>query len=124
MQRRHRRSDSASMHVGPAQYLKCSLAITAVAFVTAVHARQVSQNWQRAVATEIVAEKPLGLLNLPEIIGEGCGPANPARTALYAAPSASGAPTASITLIVQDRMPDGGACGPAQLVARPVGRGV
>jgi hypothetical protein len=80
------------------------------------------QNWQWAVSANLTRERVVGLLTLPEIVGEGCGPLQPASAPLYAGPAETSQSVGSITFRVSERQPDGGSCGSAQLVVRADGR--
>lgn len=80
------------------------------------------QNWQWAVSANLTRERVVGLLTLPEIVGEGCGPAQPESAALYGEPSTASQPVGSIAFRVADRQPDGGSCGSAQLIVRVEGK--
>ena len=80
------------------------------------------QNWQWAVSANLTRERVVGLLTLPEIVGEGCGPAQPEIAALYGEPSTASRPVGSIAFRVADRQPDGGSCGSALLVVRVEGK--
>jgi hypothetical protein len=90
--------------------------VLAEAFSLTVTAAQ--QSWEHAVAAELIHERVIGLLDIPEIIGAGCGPREPRPATLYATPSRSRAPVGAITLLVTGRQPDGSACNSAQLVVR------
>src|SRR5262245_27303090 len=79
------------------------------------------QNWQWAVSANLTRERVVGLLSLPEIVGDGCGPTQPASTTLYAGPAATTESVGSIIFRVADRQPDGGSCGSAQLLVQVAG---
>ncbi|MEN3337506.1 MAG: hypothetical protein V7647_1182 [Acidobacteriota bacterium] len=69
-------------------------------------------------------ERIIGLLNLPEIVGDGCGPAKPGSADLHSRASADSPVTGSLRYRVSDRQADGRACGSARLdVRRPDGTG-
>ena len=77
-----------------------------------------SQEWHRAVSQNLITEPVAGLLDLPEIVGSGCGPDQPGSVALYAGQSTAAAPIASIRLRVADRQPGGASCGAATVVVQ------
>jgi hypothetical protein len=90
-----------------------------LAFIGHAAASQPSiQEWNRAVSQNLATEPVAGLLNLPEIVGSGCGPDQAGSVALYAARSTAAAPIASIRLRVVDRQPGGGSCGSATVVVQ------
>jgi hypothetical protein len=64
-------------------------------------------------------ERIIGLLDLPEIVGGGCGPATPASADLHSRASTASAVTGSLHYVVADRQSDGGACGSTRLEVRP-----
>jgi len=72
------------------------------------------------VSTNQTQEPVVGLLNLPEIVGDGCGQAAAKSLDVYAAPSTTSTLLGSIRFRVTDRQADGGACGSTQLVLRRV----
>jgi hypothetical protein len=76
-----------------------------------------AQDWQWAVSTNLTHERVVGLLNLPEIMGAGCGSIEPKRVDLYKTPSTLSPPIGSIALSVSDRQADG-TCGSARIVVR------
>jgi hypothetical protein len=63
----------------------------------------------------------VGLLDLPEVVGGPCGPAEPKTADLHDAPVRSSAASGSIGFLVTDRQADGGACGSARLAVRRTG---
>jgi hypothetical protein len=77
-----------------------------------------SRHW--VVSSGQIRERVVGLLNLPEVVGDGCGQADAKRVVLYSAPSTSSPPIGAITLLVTDRQADGRGCGSAQLTVQRV----
>jgi hypothetical protein len=84
--------------------------------------RQDPEPWRWFVSLGKARERVLGLLDLPELVGEGCGPADPKRANLYDTPSAAKPPVAEIEFFVASREPDGHACSYAALGVRRAGR--
>jgi hypothetical protein len=82
---------------------------------------QDAQEWKRSVGTNLVRERVVGLLNLPELVGDGCGRAQPASVNLYDSPSAAAVPIGSIRFQVTDPQADRSACEKADLVVRGTG---
>ena len=77
-----------------------------------------AQDWHRAVSENLTTERVAGLLDLPEIVGGGCGPDQPGSIALYAAASTAAAPIGHIRLHVEDRQAGGVSCGAATVVVQ------
>lgn len=98
--------------------LRSGAAILAIFFTSGVVAA--AQDWRWAVSSKLIQERIVGLLNLPEIVGETCGPAEPKSAGLYDAPTTSAPPIASIHYSVMNRLPDGSNCDSAKLVVRRV----
>jgi hypothetical protein len=102
------------------QSRRCAWLLFSIALIFDAEAvaRPASQDWHRAVAHGLIAEPVAGLLNLPEIVGGGCGPDEPGSVALYEQQSTANGPFASIRLRVTDRQPGGGSCGRSSVVVR------
>jgi hypothetical protein len=79
------------------------------------------EEWRWAVSTDLVHERVVGLLNLPRLVGEGCGTEESKSVPLYESPSDTGRPLGSIQFRVTERTHDGGACETAQLVVADAG---
>jgi hypothetical protein len=105
--------------------MRAALVVTVVflcsASSNAARTDQDAQEWKRSVGTNLTRERVLGLLNLPELVGDGCGRAQTESVNLYDKQSISPTPVGSITLHVTDRQPDGGSCGSADLLLRRAG---
>jgi hypothetical protein len=82
-----------------------------------------AQDWHRAVSENLTTERVAGLLDLPEIVGGGCGPDQPGSIPLYRAPSAAAAPIGATRLHVEDRQPGGGSCATATVVVERIAGG-
>lgn len=80
------------------------------------------QSWQWAVSGNLLQERLVGLLMLPEVIGQGCGAIDQKSVDLYRTPSTATPPFGSITLVVTDRQPNE-SCGSAQVTVRRAERG-
>ena len=74
-----------------------------------------SGSQERAVATEATRETVIGLLDIPDIVGGGCGPATPATRDVFDEPT-DAAPLGALTLVVRGRSADGGTCDAPHLV--------
>jgi hypothetical protein len=73
-------------------------------------------NSSQAIADSVLDERVIGLLNLPEIVGDGCGPSEPTTVSIYASPSKEGrSPIGSLEM---PRSP----AGPCQLLVKRVGQ--
>ena len=75
-------------------------------------------DWRQAVSQNLTIERVVGLLNLPEVVGDGCGPDAAGSVALYGAQSTAAAPIGSIRLRVTEREPGGGSCGTATVIVQ------
>ena len=114
-----RPADSSIMHSHPQNARSALLVIAILLLVnTAGRTAPVTQDWQWAVNQNLTRERVVGLLNLPEIVGEGCGPQQPQSATLHDMPSKSSPRRGSITFQVTDRQPDGGYCGGARLIVQ------
>jgi hypothetical protein len=71
-------------------------------------------------AQEPAAERLVGLLNLPDMIPQPCGPETPVSLNLYATPSAAKAPIGALAYEVSGRTPNGVACNGIRTVLRRV----
>lgn len=78
-------------------------------------ATQGPQPWQWAVSMNLTEERVIGLLDLPEIVGYGCGANEPKSIDLHGTPSTSTPAIGSIGMLVTDRNADGTSCGSAEL---------
>jgi hypothetical protein len=74
------------------------------------------EQMNHAVFKQVTQEPVLGLLNIPEIVGGGCGPNNPETVALYPTPAEGQSPIGLVQYLVADRQPDGLSCGTVRLV--------
>lgn len=96
-----------------------AIALVVCAFVLSCdggsHQLAARQSRQWAVSSGQIRERVVGLLDLPEVVGDGCGAAEAKRVVLYSAPSTSSPPIGAIALLVTDRQAGGGGCGSAQL---------
>jgi hypothetical protein len=80
------------------------------------------QGWTQSVLANRLPERVIGLLNVPEVRGDGCGPEKPQTANLYQSPSADNGPIGTITLHVTGRLPDGSSCDSVTIVVhRPGG---
>jgi hypothetical protein len=78
-------------------------------------------DWQFAVSSGLTLEPIVGLVDVPELVGNGCGPEVPVTIELYGTPSTAKAPIGMIQFEVTGRQPQGGACSSARVVVRRVG---
>ncbi len=79
------------------------------------------EEWRWGVSRDLVHERVVGLLNLPRLVGEGCGTEESKSVPLYESPSDTGRRLGSIQFRVTERAQDGGACATAQLVVADAG---
>ena len=76
-----------------------------------------SAGQERAVATDATSETVVGLLDIPDLVGEGCGLATPSSRDVFDEPT-DPAPRGALTFIVHGRSKDGGTCDEGRLVLR------
>ena len=81
-------------------------------------AQQLEPEWNRAVSNDLIRERVVGLLDLPELVDQGCGPAVPRRMPFHDAPSSASAVRRYAEYLVTGRASDGSQCGTARLVVR------
>lgn len=75
-------------------------------------------------AQESGAEQLIGLLNLPDMIPQPCGPETPVNLDIYGAPSAAKPPIGALAYEVSGRTPGGVACNDVRIVLRRAPGGV
>jgi len=76
-----------------------------------------SAGQERAVATDATGETVVGLLDIPGLVGGGCGLATPSSREVFDEPT-DPAPRGAVTFIVHGRSRDGGTCDEGHLVLR------
>lgn len=81
------------------------------------HAATLPAGWQGATPAKAAAERIAGLLNIPDVIGDGCSPEGTASVALYDKPSSDASSIGVITLRVEQRQ-GAGNCAIMQIVVR------
>jgi hypothetical protein len=96
----------------------CAFAITLSAGVLA---EQSTPGWEHAIHNGLTRERVVGLVNVPELVGGGCGPEVPATIALYSAPSAEKPPIGSIEFVVAGRKAQGVSCEFARVALQRAG---
>ena len=72
---------------------------------------------ERAVTSEATRERVIGLLDIPDMVEGGCGPATPATRDVFNEPT-DPAPRGALAFIVHGRSNDGGTCDEGHLVLR------
>jgi hypothetical protein len=77
--------------------------------------------WDRAVTSALVRERVIGLLNLGDLVGGGCGRAESRSIDMYDGPSAASRRIGWLEFRVTDRTPDGASCGSAEFTIHPDG---
>lgn len=70
---------------------------------------------QDAVQNHLSRDRLIGLLNLPELIGQPCGPGTPISLDVFDKPSAVGSPSGAITYRAAGRTPNSIACGDGRM---------
>ena len=76
-----------------------------------------SAGQERAVATGATGETVVGLLDIPDLVGGGCGLATPSSLDVFSDPT-DPASRGSLTFMVHGRSKDGGTCDEGRLVLR------
>ena len=69
------------------------------------------------MATDATGETVVGLLDIPDLVGGGCGLATPSSRDVFDEPT-DPAPRGALTFIVHGRSKDGGTCDEGRLVLR------
>jgi hypothetical protein len=73
---------------------------------------------QSEMFSPLAQERVIGLVNLPDVIGDTCGPDKPGSVDLFKTPSAGMAPIGSIRFVVAERAADGSSCSGVQVLVR------